>query len=508
MGDVPLAISPSVMTPGTAIAVNLKAGAVSPGTGALRALLIGFKLSTGTITAESQIKEAIAGETEAGTLSGAGGPVHLAAKRLFEEYGLALVDYVATPTPAGTAASFTITFAGGPPTVAHVGQLEICGRLIPFVWDAGVTASAAAQLLRDAILSLSRDLPITAAESGGVLTVTAKAPGIWGNDIEVYIDVLAAGTGGTITPAGLTSGRPTNGAGEQDVTTALTTVSGREYHLIILVGSSADAQSAAGTSNPARIKTHIEQRKSGLTARLQQWVGASNDSISGVKTATAALNHDRGELLLGQRFRSLPGEIAGAEAGARLREESNDPAVNRIRRLYRGTLFGPRDSVTDKLTDTETEDLLQKGVTPVDFEGTDVYPTRPRTTYWKDLDGNADTRVIDVSVPTGTDAVAKDMRVALPSEFPGRKIIADLAPGDEIPDNCVTISEVRTFVIGRVLGWTQSGVVNRPRFLAAVADGSFICRINPSSEEQVDLVIPTKIVKPLAKFSVVVNHNN
>src|SRR6185503_3205496 len=109
---IPLAVSPSILTPGLYMKVNLLAGAASPGTGVLRVLLLSPKASSGDLTAQTEIRVG-AGEASAATAFGTGSPGHLAAKALYDKYQAAQVDFGAPTAGAGSAVG-TLTFSGSP----------------------------------------------------------------------------------------------------------------------------------------------------------------------------------------------------------------------------------------------------------------------------------------------------------------------------------------------------------------------------------------------------------
>jgi hypothetical protein len=54
--------------------------------------------------------------------------------------------------------------------------------------------------------------------------------------------------------------------------------------------------------------------------------------------------------------------------------------------------------------------------------------------------------------------------------------------------------------------WVTQGVVKGDALEAAIANGEFIVQVDGTDASQVDIVVPVKIVPPLAKFSIVVNH--
>jgi phage tail sheath gpL-like len=504
MADVPVAVSPTVRTPGTALLVNLLAGASSPGSSVARALVIAPKSSSGSQTADT-VKTGVGGEAQMATLLGAGTPGHLAAKNLFGEYGLAQVDLACCAEPTGVAATQTVTFAGGPPAATRTVNAKIMGRPVSSEWIAGQSNTLGAQAFRDAVNLKTREHSVTATENGaGVVTLTFKHKGTMGNDCQVYVTVTG-GSGGTVTAGGAFL---TGGTGEIDVVTVLGLVSTSEYRYIVIVTSNTDIIAASATGAFGRVKTHIETYKSGFGARLQNLIaGCTSTTSAGPKAATAYHNYERAQLVFSQNGQSLPCEWAGAEAGARMREEALQPNVNRCRVAYRVALYVAYDEIADKLTDAEVEDLLQYGVTPADFEGSTVYPVRPITTHYKDTDGNPDNRVLDVGRVIGTDVMARDVQTGIAQEFQGGLLVDNIPPGQDIPEGVIEIREIKTFARGRVLFWCTRGVVQQPAFLAAVEDGSFIVRINPSDPTQVDIVIPSKIVAIHAKTSVVVNNN-
>ena len=499
----PLAVAPSVKSPGLFLEVDLTAGQSSPGSAARKALLIGGKSSAGTITADTELIEAVAGEQAVSGYLGPGMPGHLAAKALFAEYGLAQVDLVCPLEATGVAAAQTITFASGPPTVAWTVTAYIAGRPIQITWAAGETDTAGGDKL-EAAINAEVDLPVTAANVAGVVTLTAKAKGTWGNDVKCRV-TYEDGTTGTVTAGGATLA---SGTTEFSVTNVLALITGREYDLICLATSNADAEDGGGTSNPGLVKAHMNSLDSGAEAKLQQLVVGATGTIATTKAGTDAMNHGPSEYIYAQNALALPAEWCGAEVGARLREESSDVAANRIRMAYRATLYTVDDVSADALTAPEVEDLLNNGITPVSYQSDGTpRPERPITTYHLDASSNPDDRVLDTSRVTGTYAVAKDLRVVLPREFEGAKLSEDLdGVGDELPPGVVEVKDIKSFINSRIRFWISLGVVQAAPYEEALANGTYIVRVNPSDASQCDIVLPVKIVPPLAKFSVVVQH--
>jgi len=491
--------------------VDLLAAAASPGQSQLLSLLIASKMSAGTITPDTQIVEAVAGPDAVAALLGEGAFGHLAAKAWFREHPLGRLDVVAPIEATGDKATTTVTFgfsSGSVVAASRTVVVKIAGRPIEIVWVTGETATQGAAKLVAAIASAAGDLPVTATNTAGVVDITSKLNGLLGNDITLEVAVSGGSVLATVVrgAAALAAG-----TGTCLIDNVLTLASGTEYAYIIpAANGNADAAEASATSSIGKLKTATDANDEGFNALLQQVVVGITGALAGAKTGTSQHNYGPMQYIFMRSGQSLPCELAAAEAGARAYAEAIDPAVNRINAPYKATLYPPTVLTTGKLTPAQVEDALQSGVTPVTYTSTgSPRPSRPITTYWKTASsGAADPRLLDTSRITGTYAVARDLRSAIPQEFDQVKFSADLVPGDDPPPaGVVEVRDVKGFVQSRVGGfWVSSGVVDRAAFLQAVADGTVLVRQNPSDSAQCDIVLPIKIVPPLAKFSFVVQH--
>lgn len=503
--NVPLAVSPAVKTPGLYLSVNLLAGTSSPGTARLRALIIAPKSSAGSITPNTQLMQAVSGAEQVKTLLGPGTPGHLTAVALFAAHGLASVDVAAPTASAGASAAGSITFAGVV-TSAMTIRFTVKGVVIDVAWLVGVTPAQFCTLAAAELSANSDYLPVAAAVDGVTpekLNLTAKIAGPWGNDVQYYADVVE-GAGGTATAA---AAALSGGTTEPSFATVLSLVSGREYDFILGCVSNADAESSSSTSNPGRIKTHIDAYSSGASAKLQQAViGLTSAAEATAKAGAIGRNHGPTQYVYCLNGQSLGCEFAGWEVGSRLKAEEIDPAVNRIGEAVGDGLYGARDPVGDKPTDVEVEDALNNGLSILNYDAQNtLFITRPITAHSQDSAGNPDSRLLDVSGVSGTYAFAKDLRISLPQEFKGAKIIRDLVPGDELPPaGVIEERDVKAFVVSKARTWVRRGVLRRDKLDDAIAAGTLIVKVDDTDETQVDIVIPEGIVKPLAKFSTVI----
>jgi phage tail sheath gpL-like len=502
--STPVAVDPAVLTPGIYLNVDLTAGPSAPGSLAMRGLMMAPKSSSGTITANTQLERGVTDASEARGLLGPGTPGHLAAVALFRAHPTASLDVIAPTASGGVAATGTLTFDDTSPiTSARTVEVWIKGEYFAVPWLVGEDEVDIATKVVEAGNALSDKIPVVLSNVGGtvaIVTLTAKFAGPWGNDI-TYRAQLIDGAGGTVTAAGSAL---TGGTTEPSFATALTNVSSYEYDFIIPCVSNADAESASGTSNPALIEAHIETYSSGLNAKLQQQIVGLTGTLSAAQTGAIARNHGPTQYVFCMAGQSLGCEFAGWEAGRRLREEQIDPAVNRIDDPIDG-LFGAADLVADKPTAAEIESALIDGLSIVNYDAQlDPYLVAPLTTYSQDSDGNRSDKLRYVSGVSGAYAYLKDLRRALKEEFRGAKIHPDLTGDEEeLPAGVVEPRDIKAFVIAHADEWVSRGVLRRDALTEAVADGTLSVQINETDDSQVDIVIPFKIIKPLAKLGIV-----
>lgn len=507
--SIQTAVAASVRSPGLYLALNLLAGISSPGAAVLRGLLLACKAtSSGNIVPDTELRQAVSGPDAVATALGSGWIGHLCAKRIFEEYPLAQLDVIGVTAPAGVAASGTFTFTIGTPpiTSARTVTVKIAGRPISIAWLAGETVTQGAAKLVVAINALSADLPVVASNLAGVVTVDAKGLGAVGNDITISVVV----SGGAPSDASVAASGATLASGtlHADPTTALATVANREYDFVIgAFNGNTDTNTAASTSGPSRVMSALTLLQTGNNAKLQQAIFGVTGALASAKTGAAQQNDCYLELVHGRSYQSLPAELAGFEAGRRMRMEAIDPAVNAIGTFALATLYPPLDQVTGKLTAPELEDALQSGLSPVDYnDAGETYIVSPFTSHFKDTAGNPDTRCLDVSNTSGAIAFVKDLRTTIPQEFKGAKLSPNLEPNDEPPPpNTVEIKELVEFAKGRARVFVSRGILDAARMQAAFDNGEFLGEVDPSDRSQANLVVPERVMPPLRKTSLIVN---
>jgi len=505
--SIPQAVSPGTVTPGLFLSVDLLAGAASPNSGTLRVALMAAKASTGNLTNDTEVR-AGGGEASAGTAFGIGASGHLAAKQLYAKYPLAQVDFI-SPVPGAGQATIGITFAGAPTSNTSV-LVNIAGRTFELAWLVGETANNMRDKLIAAISQRTQNLPVVAVSGGaGVVTINAKTTGRVGNDVKVKAVLSLAQTGTEAVTGAATLTNLSGGSADPDFTNAIAAIQGQEYAFIVPVLSNTDATNTGTKSNVGKLVDYITANNTGLNAKLQQLIVGVTTTISAAKAAALSSNGGEnsviGEMLTCINGLGLPGELAARECGGWLAGLAIDPAINRIGELLDGYI-GSADKITDRPTTAQSEDALGNGVALVSYtaQGLEML-VRPVCMHSQDSAGGSDHRLLDCQMVSATYIVARDLRSALPAEFPNAKITKDIAPGDSPPPKGVTEErDIKAFVIERLRFWQDEGVILKESLDASIADGTLIVQVNSSDASQVDIVLPFKIVPPLAKFGVVV----
>jgi phage tail sheath gpL-like len=498
----PKAMSSSVKTPGFYLKVNLLAAASAVGGGLVTAALVSSKLSTGDITNDTEVRTCYGPDDVARAL-GQNGPGHLFSVQFFQQVKTIPLDVVSPVPPSGSAATIVHT-ASGTPSDTNTWELDVAGRTTQVDWYPGEDVDDDFIPRVIGAINAMRPLPAVAAVGDpGEIVIDAAGPGTWGNDILVAVRKIR-GTGGTVTAGGT---KLAGGSTEFNATNALGALAAKQYTGLGLVTGNTDAADATSSSNAHRLKTHIMGHNEGLDALLQYGFVGMSSTISAVKAAAIARNNEWMSYTFWQGARSLPGEICGADMGNALNAFGVRPNTNRIGNLLLG-LVGSYDNKGDKLSGTEREDLLNHGVTPLDFvpNGSDCVIVNPITTRSQDTAGQPDFRAYYQTDTFGVMAISDDLRIATPQQFPNCSITPDLPPGaDSLPAGVVERRDVEAFVYSRLRAWVPLGVANGVHLEAAIAAGEVIVEIDASDESQVNIFVPMKILKPLAKFSGVVH---
>ena len=492
---VPLAASPTSPTPGFWLTVDLIPRSVSPGSQPVRGCILAPKNSDGTIVNNTEIAAVLSVEDVQVKMGAAAGSLaELAYVALKAKHPNCLIDIV-SPTPsAGASATGSVTVSGTI-TADYTGRFDIMGVIVDVPWNVGETP---AQFHAKAVTYIGRYahlLYCTASVGTGPdrVLLTANAGGPAGNDIRVSF-TLIDGAGGSIATADATL---TGGVTEPDFTTALASIAGREYDFIGVCLSNADVVSTSG--NFSRLDTHVTGLDTGPTAKLQQGIAGHTGTRTASAVSSAARNEQQLELMCLQNARALPCQVMGDEMGGRMQGVVLKISANRIGEEI--LVAGAADIVANDPTLVQSDAALLAGLSIGGYTDNGTpYLKRAVTTYSATSTG-AQVLPTDCNEIDAMYQYAKDLRAAIPAEFPQCKIARDLEDGDEeLPEGVAEERDVKAFIIARTRAfWIPKGVINGAHFNEQVTNGTLIVQVNDTDETQVDVFIPAKPFKNWAK---------
>lgn len=418
--------------PGDFVEVRFAQGQSAGDAGVKKVLLIGPKLSTGTITADTEIGGPYASSDEVSDVAGTGSVAHRMAKKFFQIAGAgggAFELYILCPTEsAGVAASGAITFATTP-TGAGVASVIAAGVQYDYAYTASDTVTTVAAGLKAAI-NADVDAPFTADNSAGVLTLTAKIKGPEGNTIRIY----GRTTAGTAVTASVTASTAfSSGATATSYTNVLATILGQKFDYIV--------PHCVDTTAIDAIKTQITTQALPATGYRQKVINGQCISASSAATLASGRNHERMDFANLESSEVECYVLGAAFAAVRVLQEVTDPSFNFDGYGTKGGTSLPIPAPSKKgdwFTNTELSTQLQSGVTPigVDSRGN---PYIVRSVTSRCLNGsNLDFRVRDSVRVCVADRLAADWIVRISTAGYSKLTSDPLNQGQEPDGNFAT----------------------------------------------------------------------
>lgn len=501
-------------TPGTYLALIFGGPGTSAGAGTQRELLLGnmiptavtgaspaFSVAAGTAALATPVQ--LFSEQDAINYFGRGSELHLMAKAAFDEAPDLALWACAVGTAGGAAnAAQTLALTGTAPTADLTVTLYCDGQKIELVVAKSTTTTAAAAAIAAAINNAA-DLPVTAQNSTGTVTFTAKTPGARGNAIRVRVDVLdgttlsklrtgslAATVAGTVFTLGAQNLAAGSGTETTTFATALAAIAAQRWHRVAC--SIVDATNIAAA-------IALATTKAGPTQMLwEQLLFACTEDFTTATVGAQALangaNFGRAQILWHRQSDRAAGIIAAQAAAGRLMGdaavggttdgETSDPATN-LDGLQLATI-PVQESIADQPLPTEIETALNYGVTPLVPSASRpgyVEIARSITTRFKDDSGATNYAVLDTSEVTVIDACSDEIRTDAQVAFRKTKLVDDDPTGKlpEIP-RAVTPSAVKSWLMAKIQSFASRGwiinVATHASKLAVVRDAAARGRLN------------------------------
>ena len=461
-------IGTSIKVPGVYMKVTLGVGTQSAAAGAKKVILFGNKTSAGTAVVATPYP--VTSVDDARTLFGAGSELFLMCKYALNAYPAITLYGICIAASGGTAANDDIVFSGTA-SADGVYEITVLDETIQVEVDSGATATAIGDLV-EAAINAKTDWPVTANNSTGTVTVTAKHAGPRGNQIRI----LSSGDIAGITETHL-NGYLSSGATMDDPQNALDAIASTRYQILV-----APYQDATGLAD---FKTHIANVSGPLEGKRGRYIAGSIDTYANTVTVATGLNDARGQIVWHYNGWQTAAIVAAVAAAETVEAYEADRAANTDGLFLRG--LTPQPALADKPTFTELNGCLNNGITPVDHDGTLCEIVRNVTLRSLNDSAAPDFAVIDVHYVEVADAVADDIAGNFLNVFSGFKFDTDVE--GEVPDPGVaTPSTVKDFIFSRLKFYARGG--GGPLWLSNVdaladslvveADGVAAGRVNAS----------------------------
>ncbi len=388
-----------------------------------RALLVGQML-TGLAAAGSL--QRITSRAQATALFGSGSSIEQMVHAFIDANGTTELSAIGLGAPSGSPGTATGTFAiSGTATAAGTLTAYIAGKRVAVGVAVGATASIVGGLLATAIGAVT-GMPVTAANSTGTVTVTARHPGAIGNGIDLRMNYQD----GDATPAGLavTVTAMASGTLVPDVAAALASVAAEAFTDIALAWSDSTTLGTLTTELARRYNA-----MAGLDAHAYAGIAGAHGALL---TAGAALNSPHLSPI-GANASPTPAWIwAASLCGRAAFHLANDPA-RQLRGITLPGVLPPAPAA--RFTPTEQDQLLRDGISTWDAlaDGT-VSLSRVITSYQTTSTGVADVAWLDIMTPKTLSRIRFDWRTFVGLNYPRHKLADDGSPAAEFSDAVVT----------------------------------------------------------------------
>jgi phage tail sheath gpL-like len=433
-------------------------------------ILVVGQMLTGIATAGVPV--AISRTGDAAAQFGAGSMLDMMIRLLRQNNATSELWAVGLADAGGSvAATKTITITGTP-TDAGTWPLWIAGRSVRVGVSLTDTPTTTATAIAAAI-NADTTLPFTATSALGVVTLTARNKGTWGNLLDVRVGYYSDDRIPPGFSAAVAAG--TAGATDPTVTALLTTIANTWYTDIVWPYTDSTSMAALETDLARRynalggLDAHAYTCITGTYSAVTTWSSTRNSQF----VSTLAINNPL----------DPPAGVAGALCGVAAFQLGNDPARQLGSLVLKG-IKAPAD--TNLYLDSEQNLMLGKGLSTFDtLSDGSVVLGRVVTNYQKTSLGVADQAWLDINVPKTLSRIRYDWTSYKSLQYPRSKLAADNSPGlSQIDQNSGIVTPRTMFAtyVARYRVWQQQGWVQDAEY--AKANTTF--EINANDKNRLD----------------------
>ncbi|MDR2390913.1 MAG: phage tail sheath subtilisin-like domain-containing protein [Planctomycetota bacterium] len=440
-----------------------------------KALLIGQKLSAGV--KPDLIPARVNGKSDAERYFGAGSMLAEMADYYRRSDGITELWAISVPdTSVGASAAGTVTFTGA---VVEAGVLNayVGGRRFTVPVNVGDTPANIATTFAAAVNGID-DLPTTAASDEGVVTLTARHPGLAGNGIDVRFNY----NGGEEFPAGLLAAVSpmAGGTANPNIAAALQAVSGEWFNAFVMPYSDA---------NNLYLLNQELVRRWGPLVMQEGWLFGAVRGTHGELGVFGAGRNSKHECFM--HAHGVPNNVwaIAASAAANAMYYGNIDPARPFQTLPLTGILPP--AIQDRFTDfPENNQLLYDGISTF-MSGDDgiVRIGRLVTTYKTNERGADDASYLDLNTGLTLGYLRWDLRNHLLRKFPRHKLGND---GVRHSDGAaiVTPKIAKAECIVKARDWEERGLVeNVEQF-----KDELIVERNASDPNRLDFLVPPDLM--------------
>lgn len=468
--SIPITGVPSnFRVPGAYVEIKFGQGPASAFAGTRDVILVMPMTSAGTWTANTVYE--VPDEQTARTGAGVGSPLHRAARVFLQankNAKLYALPYAASSDGSPAAATGTITFANAA-TGTGTASVVIAGELCQASFVSGDSADDIGEAMA-ASINAKEHLPVTAANSSGTVTVTARIAGAsQGNGTIGVIHMrgeITSGVATTITLSGAAVGLGAGVDGADGTTTeaanfqtALAVLDAdRKYYI---VSSLWDATSLG------HLKTHIASKSEPRPGLRSVGIAAYTGALAGCQTIATGLNHERLQLAWMPSSEWDTCSIAANVAAIRQKQEEVDAAFNFDTYRQADWLVPPTFLQSDWPDSDDLSDAINDGITPIASSSAGSYVVMSCTTRSKNAAGTVDDpRALETHRVSVADQFADEELAEFALNYSGKKLKDDerLADGSintnqRIPPNTVTPHSYKDHIRRRLDRFGENGLL-------------------------------------------------
>jgi phage tail sheath gpL-like len=433
-------IPSSYRTPGSYAEVLFAQGPGTASAGVRSIIIVMPMTSAGTWTANTVYEVKNEGTASAG--GGVGSPIHRGCRAVLlrnKNTKLYALPYAASSGGSPVAATATITYTT---TATALGSalVTIAGEQISVRVNSGDTPTIIGAAVAAAI-NAKDWLPCTAANSSGVVTLTAKIAGASQGTATIgvirYRASMSGSIGTTVATSGSFLGSGVAGADgttteAANLTTALSSILGARYYYMAF--SINDATSLTAVKN--HISTKSQPNPGMRSVGCVAWSGTSASGI----TLSQAKNYERLSFAWQLNSEHDHAELAASLAAVRQAEEEKDATYNFD--SYRGSNAAswdilPAYSTTDWPTSDDFNDAINGGLTPIGSDAAGSFIVMSITSRSKNSAGTvADFRAAESHRISGADLVVDTQLIQFRQNYSNKKLADDrLLPNGQVDTN-------------------------------------------------------------------------